>query len=218
LNRTAASTLARYAEEPLGTRLHTRVRWRSCPFEEVAAAVPRGGRVLEIGCGHGLFATYLALDDPARTVVGTDVDGDKIRAAQRAATGLANLSFAPAAPGELPEGPWDAIAIVDVLYLIDRAGERSLLHDAARRLAPGGVLVVKEMGTTPRWKFRWMALQERLSVQVLRITAGHDLTFVAPDELATWMTEAGLTGVTHRRLDAHHLHPHHLVTAQRPLG
>lgn len=216
MNRTAASTLARYVEEPLGTRLHTRVRWRSCPFEEVAAAVPRGGRVLEIGCGHGLFSTYLALDDPTRTVVGTDVDGDKIRAAQRAAEGLDNLTFAPAAPGELPVGPWDAIAVVDVLYLIDREGERSLLHEAGRRLAPDGVLVVKEMGTTPRWKFRWMALQERLSVQVLRITEGHDLTFVPPEEIAGWMAEAGLVDVTHRSLHAGHLHPHHLVTARKP--
>lgn len=216
MNRTAASTLARYAEEPLGTRLHTRVRWRSCPFEEVAAAVPRGARVLEIGCGHGLFSTYLALDDPSRTVVGTDVDGDKIRAAQRAAEGMANLHFAPAAPGELPDGPWDAVCIVDVLYLIDREGERTLLRDAAERLAPGGVLVVKEMGTAPRWKFRWMALQEKLSVQVLHITEGHELTFVAPDELASWMAEAGLTAIEHRRLDAGHLHPHHLVAARKP--
>lgn len=216
MNRTAASTLARYATEPLGTRLHTRVRWRSCPFEEVANAVPRGGRVLEVGCGHGLFSTYLALDDPARTVVGTDVDGDKIRAAQRASTGLDNLSFAPAAPGALPDGPWDVIAIVDVLYLIDREGERELLHEAARRLVPGGVLVVKEMGTTPRWKFRWMALQERMSVQVLRITEGHELTFVPPDEVAAWMRDAGLVDITHRPLAAGHVHPHHLVTGRRP--
>lgn len=216
MNGTAASTLARYASEPLGTRLHTRVRWRSCPFEDVAGGVPRGGRVLEIGCGHGLFSTYLAIEDPTRSVIGTDVDGDKIRAAQRAAEGLDNLTFAPAAPGELPDGPWDAIAVVDVLYLIDRKGERALVEEAARRLAPGGALVVKEMGTTPRWKFRWMALQERLSVQVLRITEGHDLTFVPPDEIAGWMAESGLVDVIHRPLHAGHLHPHHLVTARKP--
>ena len=211
------ATLARYAAEPRKVRLHTAIRWRTCPFDEVAAAVPNEGRILEIGCGHGLLSTLLALQEPQRrTVVGTDVDGDKIRAAQRAADGLSNLTFAPAAAGELPDGTWDAVCIVDVLYLIDRAGERALLHEVARRLNPGGALVVKEMGTTPAWKFRWMALQERLSVQVLRLTHGDDLTFVPPDELATWMREAGLRDVVHRPLDRGHLHPHHLVTARKP--
>jgi len=215
LRRAGASTLARYAEEPLGTRLHTRVRWRSCPFEAVADAVPPEGRVLEIGCGHGLFSTYLALSSPDREVVGTDVDGDKIRAATRAAEGVGNLTFAPAEPGALPEGTWRAICIVDVLYLIDRDGERSLLEAAAARLEPGGVLVVKEMGTQPAWKFRWMALQEKLSVQVLGITEGHDLTFATPAEIADWMTAAGLTDVAHRDLGRGYLHPHHLVTGTK---
>ena len=110
------------------------------------------------------------------------------------------------------------MCIVEVLYLIDRQGEQELITTAAEHLAPGGVLVVKEMGTTPRWKFRWMALQERLSVQVLKITAGHDLTFVPPDELAAWMERAGLNDVDHRPLDRGHLHPHHLVTARKPAG
>ena len=216
MNDLARATLARYAGESRGTRLHTRVRWRSCPFEAVAEAVPTAGRVLELGCGHGLFSTYLALGSPDRTVLGTDVDGDKIHAARRAADGIANLTFEPDEPGAFPAGPWDAVCIVDVLYLIDRHGEHQLLTTAAEHLAPGGVLVVKEMATTPRWKFRWMALQERLSVQVLQITAGHDLTFVPPDELAAWMRQAGLTDVAHRPLHRGYLHPHHLVTARKP--
>ena len=216
MNDLARQTLARYDGESLATRLHTRVRWRSCPFEEVADVVPATGRILEIGCGHGLFSTLLALGSPQRSVLGTDVDGDKIHAAQRAASGVANLEFRPDEPGVFPPGPWDAVCIVDVLYLIDRVGERALLETAAAELAPGGTLMVKEMATTPRWKFRWMALQERLSVQVLRITAGHDLTFVPPDELAGWMAAAGLVDVAHRPLHRGHLHPHHLVTARKP--
>lgn len=216
MNALAQRTLARYDGESRGTRLHTRIRWRSCPFEQVAEAVPGAGRILEIGCGHGLFATYLALGDERRTVLGTDVDGDKIHAAQRASEGVDNLTFRPDEPGAFPPGPWDAVCIVDVLYLIDRAGERALLETAAEHLAPGGVLVVKEMGTTPRWKYRWMAAQERLSVQVLKITAGHDLTFVPPPELGDWMQQAGLTDLEHRPLHRGYLHPHHLVTARKP--
>jgi 2-polyprenyl-3-methyl-5-hydroxy-6-metoxy-1,4-benzoquinol methylase len=211
-------TLARYAGESRRTRVHTAIRWRSCPFEDVAARVPSKGRILELGCGHGLLATHLALTSGERIVIGTDVDGDKIRAAQRATADIENLTFSPAAPGELPPGPWDAVCIVDVLYLIDREGERALLERLAADLAPGGALLVKEMATSPRWKFRWMAFQERLAVQVLGITEGHDLTFVAPDELATWLEHAGLTDIEHHRLDRRSLHPHHLVLARKPSG
>ena len=216
MNDLARATLARYRRESLGTRLHTRVRWRSGPFEAVADAVPTRGRILEIGCGHGLLSTYLALGADGRDVLGTDVDGDKIRAAQRAGQGIANLAFRAVEPGAFPAGPWDAVCIVDVLYLIEREGERELLTTAADHLAPGGVLVVKEMGTTPRWKFRWMATQERISVQMLGITAGHDLTFAPPPELTTWMEEAGLAEIEHRPLDRGYPHPHHLVVARKP--
>lgn len=216
MNRTAASTLARYADEPLGTRLHTRIRWRSCPFEDVAAAVPLDARVLEIGCGHGLLSTFLALGSGRRSVVGTDVDGGKIRAASRAAEGIANLTFAPVAAGEIPDGPWDAICIVDVLYLIDHEAAAALLRDAAERLVAGGVVVVKEMARAPAWKFRGMVLQEQLSVRVLRITEGDGVDFIPPDDLAALLADAGLVDITHRPLHAGRLHPHHLVTARKP--
>jgi 2-polyprenyl-3-methyl-5-hydroxy-6-metoxy-1,4-benzoquinol methylase len=215
LNPLASATLGRYGGEGIRARLHTGIRWRSCPFESVAEAVPPKGRVLEIGCGHGLLSTYLALESDQRDVLGTDVDGDKIRSARRAAADVPNLAFRADDPGVFPPGPWDAVCIVDVLYLIDRDGERDLLTTAAQHLSAGGVLVVKEMGTTPRWKFRWMALQERLAVQVLRITAGHDLTFVPPDELEAWMAGAGLD-VVQRQLHRGHLHPHHLLTGTKP--
>lgn len=213
-----SDVLALYGDEPWLTRLHVGVRWRTCPFQAVSRRVPPEGRILEIGCGHGVFSALLALQSDGREVVGTDVDGDKIRAASRAGAGVANLRFDPAEPGDLPAGPWDAVCIIDVLYLIDRAGERALLEAAAAALAPGGVMVVKEMATGPRWKFQLMALQERLSVQILGITHGHGLTFVPPVELAGWLTEAGLDDVAHLPLHAGHLHPHHLITARRPSG
>lgn len=212
----AANVLGLYRDESRATRIHTAIRWRTCPFVAVAGSIPRRGRVLEVGCGHGLFSTLLAVESPSREVVGTDVDGDKIQAAQRvAARSGRHLHFLASPPGELPEGAWDAIAIVDVLYLIDAAGEESLLRNLATRLAPGGVLVVKEMAHQPRWKFRVARLQERISVQVLGITEGEELTFVPPDQLAHWMEDAGLV-VEQRRLDRRYLHPHHLLVGRRP--
>ncbi|NMR19430.1 class I SAM-dependent methyltransferase [Cellulomonas fimi] len=210
-----------YAGAPAGVRAHVHVRWWSAPFVPVADALPRAGRILEIGCGHGLFSAYAALAAPGREVVGVDIDPDKIRAAKAAARrwdpadGVGRLSFAVAPSGAVPPGPWDAVVVVDMLYLLPEAGQRRLLEEAVAALAPGGRLVVKEMGTEPRWKLRWNTWQETLSVKVLRITAGSSFDFVDPAETARWLEELGMTTAT-RRLDRGRLHPHHLLVGTLP--
>ena len=211
------AALALYAAEPAPVRAHVHVRWWSAPFEPVAAALPASGRILEIGCGHGLFAAYAALSEPGRTVAGVDIDVSKIRHARAAARrSTARLSFAVDESGAVPPGPWDAVAFVDMLYLLPAAEQRRLLAEAARTLAPGGALVIKEMGTHPRWKVRWNTWQETVSVKVLRITAGSSFDFVAPAVMAGWLGELGLA-TTAQRLDRGRMHPHHLLTARRPM-
>ena len=113
-----------------------------------------------------------------------------------------------------PPGPWDAVAIVDMLYLLPAIEQRRLLAEAVAELAPSGLLVVKEMGTGPRWKYRWNTWQETLAVRVLRITEGSSFDFVAPAVMAGWLHDLGLTTTT-RRLDRGRLHPHHLLVGKR---
>lgn len=173
-----------------------------------------------MGCGHGLLACYLAMGEREREVVGTDVDGTKVdvarRAAARAATQGARVRFEPGPPGHLPSGPWSAVTIVDVLYLLGPDAQRDLLTRAAAMLAPGGVLVVKEMDRRPRWKLALVALQETLSVRILRITAGARIRFTRPSSFARWLADAGLQ-VESRAVDRGFPHPHHLLVASRPL-
>jgi 2-polyprenyl-3-methyl-5-hydroxy-6-metoxy-1,4-benzoquinol methylase len=187
----------------------------------VAAHVPEGGRVLEVGCGYGVFCCHLALGSRDRTVVGVDVDARKIvhaqRAARQAAARGAKVEFHLAPPGDVPDGPWDAVVIVDVLYLLDPDAQAGLLHTCAEQLGPGGVLVVKEMARTPTWKARWNRVQETLAVRLLRITAGDQLSFPDPDDLETWMTDAGLE-VAQVPLHHRYPHPHHLLVGRRPTG
>jgi 2-polyprenyl-3-methyl-5-hydroxy-6-metoxy-1,4-benzoquinol methylase len=197
--------------------MHVRARWRSCPFDEVAAVVPSSGRILDLGCGHGLFSFHLALGAPERSVVGVDIDVDKLAVAHAAsaASGV-DIEFRPGTAEEVPAGPWDAVTVLDVLYLLDEAQQRRIVTDAAAQLAPGGVLVVKEMSRTPKWKFAWNRLQEVLAVRILRITAGHAMTFVPDDAVPAWMVAAGLEVVADRRIDKGYLHPHRLLVGRRP--
>lgn len=219
MNAAARATLALYSGSRPSTRLHVRVRWASCPFPEVAAAVPMAGRVLEVGCGHGLFSAYLAVTSPARDVHGVDLDVGKITdahdASARARERGVRLSFEAAPSGAVPEGPWEAVVIVDVLYLLHPADQRRLLADCAAQLAPGGVLLVKEMSERPRWKYLVNLAQETVSVRLLGITEGREMTFLPPAELAEEMRIDGLD-VTARRIDRRRPHPHHLLVGRKP--
>ena len=174
----ARLVLDAYAGLGRGDRFHVAVRWRSCPFPAVEAAVPRAGRVLDVGCGHGLFPLYLAATSPERTVVGVDVDAAKLVSARRAAD-AAGLPVAFAV--EAPEGPWDAITIVDVLYLLGEGPAVDLLSRLAATLAPGGVMAVKEIDVRPRWKYQLARWQEIVSTRITRITAGEGVAFVPAD-------------------------------------
>jgi 2-polyprenyl-3-methyl-5-hydroxy-6-metoxy-1,4-benzoquinol methylase len=217
-DRAARAAIAAYRGAPPGDRLHVLIRWLTCPFPSVVDVLPRTGRVLEVGCGHGLFGTYLARRVPGVEVHGVDIDADKIAVASRSAAGSSGrLSFAVAESGVLPAGPWDAVVLVDVLYLLDEAGQRALLTSCAAVLAPGGGLVVKDMSTRPRWKAWANQAQETLSVRVLRITAGsRHFAFAEPDERARWLQQAGLVDVRSRRLDRGRVHPHHLLVGRAP--
>lgn len=212
----AASVLSAYDGASRGTRLHVRGRWRSCPFVAVAAEVPSTGRVLDVGCGHGVLSLLLAVTGPGRTVTGVDVDVEKLVDARQAAdrAGVA-VAFDPAPAAGVPAGPWDAITIVDVLYLLGAVPAEALLTAAAEALAPGGVLVVKEIDVRPRWKHALARVQEIVATRVLRITEGSEVDFVPPTVLAAAMERSGLI-VEQRRVDRGYLHPHHLLLGRRP--
>jgi len=205
-----------FAGAPRRERLHVAGRLRSCPVDAVGEATPAVGRVLDFGCGHGAVALYLALQAPERTVTGVDVDGDKIALARDAASAAGvTVTFDEVATDYRPTGEWDAITIVDVLYLLDEAARLEVIDRAARALAPGGVLVIKEIDVRPRWKFWIAAAQELLATKVLRITAGSEMHWLPPGVIGARLIGAGLK-VEQRPLHHGRLHPHHLILGRKP--
>jgi SAM-dependent methyltransferase len=213
--------LALWDDAPRGDRFHTAVRWWTAPFAALELEVPLAGDVLEVGCGHGVFSTYLAITSRARHVVGVDIDADKIALARAAASHLGpdegHVSFRVSPSGEVPrtDGGWQAIVFADVLYLLPRARREALLAECADALAPGGLLVVKEVDTRPPVKARVAQLQEVLATKVLRITDGEALDFPSADELDAALTRLGLRTMA-KRLDHGYLHPHCVVLGTRP--
>lgn len=215
----ARRAVALYSDAPRGDRFHVWFRWLTCPFPAVERELPRTGSVLEVGCGHGLFALYAALSSPGRRVTGIDIDGDKIAVAEAAAAHLdpgdPPVEFLCTQLDALdPDRGFDAVVIIDVLYLLSPDARAALLDEAARRLSPGGVIVVKEADRAPRWKATLTVLQELVSTRVLRITEGERVEFAPPSEFVEQLRRAGLeTSLV--RADRGYLHPHVVISGRR---
>jgi 2-polyprenyl-6-hydroxyphenyl methylase/3-demethylubiquinone-9 3-methyltransferase len=183
-------TLALYDDSPSAERLFVHVRAFLSDLPAVEERVPRNGQILDLGCGHGLLTNLLAQGSAERDVLGIDIDADKVEAARRTIKGQANVRFEVVDAADVHGGPFDAITVGDVFYLIPPEGQRSLIERCFEILAPGGVFVWKSQVRQPRWKYAITYGQEWLMTH-LGPTSGHGLYFLDTDESLAALRDAG---------------------------
>ena len=204
-----------YQGLPASVRLHAKIRSWTCPMGRVLARVPGEGRLLEVGCGHGLFANAAALAHPGLEVLGVDPDPRKIRWAEATVGARRNVRFRTQELADVGERGFDSVAVLDVLYLVPRSAWPSFLAGLRERLRPGGRILLKEVEPEPRWKFYRCVAQEALSVRLLGITRGGVFAFADRPEMETLLREAGFTGTAATGLGRGYLTPHVLYEATR---
>jgi 2-polyprenyl-6-hydroxyphenyl methylase/3-demethylubiquinone-9 3-methyltransferase len=166
-----------YRHERPFVRLFVLARHLLAPLRRVAAEVPLRGRVLDLGCGHGLFANLLAVTSPARQILGIDPSADKLAVARRSSRGLANVRYQQGRADDVTERDFDAISILDVLYLLPDDEKLAVLRRCWALLAPGGTLLVKTNDTRPWWKYGIVRAEEELMVRALGLTLGGQIHF-----------------------------------------
>ncbi|TME32314.1 MAG: class I SAM-dependent methyltransferase [Chloroflexi bacterium] len=95
----------------------------------------RAKRILDIGCGLGMYVSQFRQfsDD----VYGVDIDPDKIA---RAGEWLPNLRVAPAEELPFADDSFDVILLNEVIEHVD--DDRRAISEAHRVVAPGGHIVV----------------------------------------------------------------------------
>jgi len=110
--------------------------------------LPPGSRGLDVGCGVGLWALWLAESvGPGGSVVGLEPSAEKVRAARALVGGAlpeSRLSFAEGDATKLAaaDASLDWVWCGDVLHHVQDT--RGALREFARVVRPGGRVVVKE--------------------------------------------------------------------------
>lgn len=181
-----------YAGASRSMRIFLRGRVLLSDLEFIERQVPEAGTMVDLGCGHGLFANLMALRSPKRKVIGIDLVPEKIEAARKTIGHRDNLDFVCADFFEADIPDCDVITIVDVLYLLPAEEQLCILKECRRKLVDDGLLVWKAQERRPRWKFAMAWFQEMIttSIGVTRGRRGR-LTFLSREDAIGVMNAAG---------------------------
>lgn len=146
-------------------RLYVRIRFhilRQRFLLEIGQYLPMQGRILDVGCGFGLFSLFYALLRPNAVIDGIDLNPRRIVHAQTVAKrlGASNAHYQTGnATKLLLSNPYDAVYMLDIVHHIPPSAVEPLLKTIHMALAQDGVLLIKDIDYYPthkRWFTWWL--------------------------------------------------------------
>lgn len=145
-----------------------------------------GKKALDVGCGAGLLAEPLARLGAEVTAIDAAPECIEVAKDHGAGQGLA-IDYRAAAVEEV-EGKYDLVTAMEVIEHVADPGE--FVGELARRLAPGGLLILSTPNRTAWSKLLTITIAEGLG----RIPRGtHDFDkFIDPDQMRGLLAAAGL--------------------------
>jgi len=182
----------RYRGAPIIARTLVHGRAFLSDFAFIDRYVPRHGFIVELGCGYGLFANLLAEASANRRILGIDIDDRKIEVARTTIQGRESVRFEIGDIVHEAPPKCDAVAIIDVLYLLAPSDQEAVLRKAAEALAENAPLVVKAQERAPSFRYALTYAQE-LVTTALGLTRGgaRRFHFLARDQAVAMFERAG---------------------------
>jgi 2-polyprenyl-3-methyl-5-hydroxy-6-metoxy-1,4-benzoquinol methylase len=145
-----------YRNAPFAFRVTQRLRPFICPFRELIASVPDASNILDVGCGAGLFIALLATAGKINSARGVDPSHTAISVAGEMMTRLpksSTISFARVASEDTwSSSDFDVVAMIDVMHHVPKDAQAAFFAQAVDRVAPGGLLVYKDIAERPFWR------------------------------------------------------------------
>jgi len=196
-----------YSGSGLITKSYLWIKLKICPLVRLETLFPKEGKIIDLGCGNGLFPNILGIGSYRRRIIGADLDEKKIEAAEKTKGRLANIEYSLGNIVTMDYPTGDVFSLIDVLYLIPYEAQEAILKKCAEALSPEGTLIIKEMDTRPRWKYIWNYWQETVAVKIIGFTLGERFYFRSRGNFQNLLSGLGFR-VSTVRLDKGYWYPH----------
>lgn len=195
-----------YADASLGFKLFVAHRWWHARMPAVEAFVVREGTVLDLGCGHGIFANLMGLRGPQRRILALEKNSAK------AAFAHGRVSNVTVENRDIRDEQFptvDAVTLIDVLHHLSSFEEQVVILDAVHRILPvGGQLVLKEVSRSRKVRYRLTCVLDRLAYP------GDVFYFRRHEEFLKILAERGFSTEFHP-LWSHVPYAHYVVAATK---
>lgn len=111
------------------------------PLKEINEFLPKKGIIIDLGCGQGVIAYYLA-NIKQRNVIGVDLNVKRLPKKN-----LKNLKFIKSDIRKYNVKNANGIIVSDVLHHISVQDQHALIKNVSKNLKSGGIFIVKEIDT-----------------------------------------------------------------------
>ncbi len=182
-------TVLRYRHLPGYPRVFARFKIMIDPmFAELQKYVQNPRRIIDIGCGYGIPATWLMEIYPQAKVFGFEPDEERVLIANHAIGARGNVQVGRAPNLPAVEGNVDYVLMLDMLHLINDEEVRLVMQRIYEKLETGGTLLIR--ATVPsRRKVPWKRWMEEARIKL----SGMQERFRPEKEIVEFMTASGLS-------------------------
>jgi len=111
-------------------------------FHEI---LPKQGKLVEIGSGHGIICQYLLRRSPKRIILGYDIDTKRTDLAIKATRHLNNINFKSREFEEIKDERLSAIIIIGVFCLLNNKSVNKIFDLVSKSLKPGDTLLIHDI-------------------------------------------------------------------------
>jgi trans-aconitate methyltransferase len=180
-------TVLRYRHLEAHPRLFARFKIMMDPmFKELNRYVQNPQRIIDIGCGYGIPATWLLEIYPDAKVYGLEPDEVRVLIASHAIANRGRIEVGRAPDLPAVEGEVDTVMMLDMLHLINDEELKLVLQRIYQKLSAGGTLIIRATVPTDR-KIPWKRWIEATRLKLTKMPQ----RFRQEKEIAGFMTAAG---------------------------